>query len=87
MPMFLQTFIGKLLKRCTRMFNGAKFTGLESTNDVLKRGGHQQVLLLQTKFTTFEHVIVGIQHTGDVFCHIAVNHRLNVLSVVEELYF
>ena len=39
---------------------------LEPPDDVMERGGTEEVLLLEPQLLPLEHVVVGVQHTGDV---------------------
>ncbi len=49
---------------------------LVTTNDVLASSRHQEVLLFQAKLLAFEVVIVGVQHTGNVFGDVALANGL-----------
>jgi hypothetical protein len=57
---------------------------LETTNDVLKSGGNQKVLLFETQFLSNKHIVVGIQNTSNVFSQISVHHSIHVVTIVEE---
>ena len=41
------------------------------------------IYLFQPQFLAFKHVVVGVQHTRDIFGQISVNHRLNIIPVIE----
>ncbi len=62
----------------------AKLGGLEATNDVLQSGSAQEVLLLHTQVLALGHVIVRVQHTGNILGVVAIAHGLDVVTVVEE---
>ena len=49
----------------------------------LDGGGHHEVLLLQPELLALEEVVVGVEDAGYVLGHVAVQHRLDVVAVVD----
>ena len=57
--------------------------GLEPPQDILQGARHEEVLLPETEFPAFEHVVVRIKHFGQVFGQNLVGHRVHILAAVE----
>jgi hypothetical protein len=55
---------------------GAKLGVLEASDDIVKRGGAEEVLLLEAQLLPLEHVVVRIEHAGDVLSQVPVQHSL-----------
>ncbi len=49
----------------------------------LESGGHHEVFLFQTQLFALEEVVVGVEDLGDVLGHVAVEHGLDVVAVVD----
>ena len=73
----------EILEGIPGVFLGAKFGGLEASDDVLQGGGHQEVLLLQAQFLALEEVVVGVEHSGDVLGIVPVNDSINVVTSID----
>ncbi len=65
-------------------FARAELGGLEATDDVLESGRAQEVLLLDAQVLALGHIVVRVQHAGDVLGVVAIAHGLDVVTVVEE---
>lgn len=59
---------------------------LESSDNVLERGGTPEVLLLQSELFTLVGVVIGIQHSSDGLSRLRCSDGLLVVSGVERLY-
>ena len=56
---------------------------LVPADDVLKRGGDEEIFLLEPKLFSFEDVVVGIENLGDVLRQILRMHRADVIAGIE----
>ncbi len=51
---------------------GAKLGVLEAPDDIVKRGGAEEVLLLEAQLLPLEHVVVRVENAGDVLSQVPV---------------
>lgn len=58
---------------------------LEPTDDVVERGGHPEVLLLQSKLLSSLQIIVRVQHRRDGLRPLLIRHSVLILARVELL--
>ncbi len=38
-------------------------------------------------YTSVTHIIIGIQYTGDVLCKVTIKHSLDVVPMVNYMYY
>src|SRR5690554_861477 len=57
----------------------------ESSNDICKGAGNEEVLLLETELLAHVEGVVRIEHLTQVLCKYLCPHCLNVVSLVELL--
>lgn len=73
---------GDLLRQArqvvTNCFATTELGRLETTNDVLKRGRTQEVLLFETQIFAFRDVVVRIENARDIFGVVAITNSLNI---------
>ena len=55
---------------------GAELGVLEAPDHVAESGGAEEVLLLEAQPLPLEHVVVGVEHAGDVLSQVAVQDSL-----------
>ena len=54
-------------------------------DNIVESGSTQEVFLFQSQLLSLKHVVIGIQNSGDILGQIPVQHRLDVVSGVENL--
>ena len=60
--------------------------GQVTVNNILHRGGHQEILLAQAQGLALRRVICRIQHLTDGLCHGRLFHSLNILALIKQTH-
>jgi hypothetical protein len=59
-------------------------TFLVAAQDVLERGGDEEILLLESQFAVFQGLLAGVEHLGDVLVFDFFFDGANVIACIEE---
>ena len=59
---------------------------LEPPDDIMKGGRTEEVFLLQTQLLALKHVVVGVQHTGNVLGQVTVKNSLKIIRIIIKIF-
>lgn len=65
------------------MIARAELARLVTTNNILQCRSDHEVLLLESKLLALEEIVVRVENPTDVLGQVAVEHSLNVITVVD----